>query len=1422
MKKMILLVLGLLSIAPVMAQQPVGPVYSYRQYGGNDAWVSGTIPQFVQPSSGVPVLAPSNLFDSGTALYYKGNAIQGSGTVTHFTFPTTLGVLFNCSTATPTTTPVVTCTPATAADNSVYATNGSGTSGWQTTPVFNGSGLTGLISSQISFAAASNCTTSGYVFSPQAGGCIVNGAGSMIYPASGVAVSTGTAWGSSLAVGTGGNSLVQLNSSGQLPAVSGVNLTGMTLSQIGAGASATGTYDFSTATQLKHPLSAGFSTAANGELGYDTTNLNWHIWANGVDNLVAIFPSSSLPTNGDCVNWVKNTNSFGLGDAGSGCGTGSGGAPYPSGSGIPVVVSGTSWGSTVAAPAGAVVGTTDTQTLTNKTLTSPAINSPTITGGNFGTPISIVLTNGTGLPYAGLTGTPTTWNQSTTGTSGGLNNCTTTTAGTICYWNGTTWQQLAGNASGTQYLQETSSGVPSWTTPAGGGNVNSSGTPTAGQVAIWTNATTVQGLSLSSAGIASSGANSTITSLSGLTTPLTVAQGGIGTATAPANSVFVNNSGSSAAPGFSSSPVFSAANLTGFPTFNQPTTATSGGLLGCTTATAGAVCYWNGTAWTGLAGNNSGTGFLQESSSGVPSWTAFPGPAFSGITSGTNSTAAMTVTTGASLGFSGTGTINASSLLSGTWAIPGTIGSTTPNTGAFTALTASTSVGSTPPSGDAGMAYFAGNTVNQTIPANTFAIGGFNTASATAYGWQPSTTAPTGSQVLAIGAPSGGWAPITYLSNSITINSTTCTLGGSCTVSGGGGAGTVTASPQYQIPFFTQSGTVAQVGGSTSLLTDAGGDLIVQTPVASAIANSPAAVFGGVYEVTSGPTYGVDQWSWIASEGTGVNGSSTATLTHTAGSGGFLSVQIPYQVSVSSIYASSNIQTILNQATGATGNGVYAGGQDGNQPSTVEGNGIVRGGNNSSATGTAGNGYLEAGAASTSGGIQGKATVLQSYYTTAALSATFEVVYQTTSGDTVAASPLGNTYTNIGIAQTVGGTNTQLYVATSGKTTTRFDGTPVIGDIACAPPTSTGTTGLAHDNGAAACPAGQKIGLVTGQVSGSGSGATATVLLEGGAASSVNVATGGYLGFYATSGSTISGDTNLDDGVTTANTLTYGGSAGIAAKSYTTTSSGAGGYGVYSSGGTNYTVWGSAATTNNTIQGFATTPVTGDIPDCVSSGTVCTLTDSGLLASTVTTASNTQTLTNKSIVATQLTGFVGTANGGTGFNSSASTGVPQVSAGSWTISTTLPSGLAATNMALTTPSLGAATATSLLASGTVDGQAPVTLTTTSTATLGGTYNSGYTINHEGTAATAVTYTLPTAAVGKQYCVKNGNNGTAANTGVLTLQTSAAGQSIVYNGTAGASDGTLVSGGAAGDSACVVGISTTQWEAYAQVGTWTVH
>lgn len=133
-------------------------------------------------------------------------------------------------------------------------------------------------------------------------------------------------------------------------------------------------------------------------------------------------------------------------------------------------------------------------------------------------------------------------------------------------------------------------------------------------------------------------------------------------------------------------------------------------------------------------------------------------------------------------------------------------------------------------------------------------------------------------------------------------------------------------------------------------------------------------------------------------------------------------------------------------------------------------------------------------------------------------------------------------------------------------------------------------------------------------------------------------------------------------------------------------------------------------------------------------------------------------------------------------------------------------------------------ASSLLATGLFDGQAPMAIVTASTANIGSTYNSGYYVNQNATASTAVTFTLPTPAAGKQYCVNNGNNGSAATTGTLRLSIGGASQTVDYNGTLSTSgtSGYAISGGAAGDKACVVGISSTQWELYPQSGTWSVH
>jgi hypothetical protein len=66
--------------------------------------------------------------------------------------------------------------------------------------------------------------------------------GSMVYPGAGVPNSTGSAWGTSYAVGTSANNLVQLTAGAALPAVSAANLTSFpTLNQNTTGNAATAT-----------------------------------------------------------------------------------------------------------------------------------------------------------------------------------------------------------------------------------------------------------------------------------------------------------------------------------------------------------------------------------------------------------------------------------------------------------------------------------------------------------------------------------------------------------------------------------------------------------------------------------------------------------------------------------------------------------------------------------------------------------------------------------------------------------------------------------------------------------------------------------------------------------------------------------------------------------------------------------------------------------------------------------------------------------------------------------------------------------------------------------------------------------------------------------------------------------------------------
>jgi hypothetical protein len=107
---------------------------------------------------------------------------------------------------------------------------------------------------------------------------------------------------------------------------------------------------------------------------------------------------------------------------------------------------------------------------------------------------------------------------------------------------------------------------------------------------------------------------------------------------------------------------------------------------------------------------------------------------------------------------------------------------------------------------------------------------------------------------------------------------------------------------------------------------------------------------------------------------------------------------------------------------------------------------------------------------------------------------------------------------------------------------------------------------------------------------------------------------------------------------------------------------------------------------------------------------------------------------------------------------------------------------------------------------------PVTTSTTSPITVAA---SGFFRNN---GAGAITYNLPTitaAKVGMKFCFRNA----VTRTGAITLQLPAS-TFLDLEGANGTTAGTLVSGGAAGDNVCVVAVSTTQYEASVQRGTWT--
>ncbi|MGH6681224.1 MAG: hypothetical protein ACREDL_20365 [Bradyrhizobium sp.] len=120
---------------------------------------------------------------------------------------------------------------------------------------------------------------------------------------------------------------------------------------------------------------------------------------------------------------------------------------------------------------GILVGTTDTQTLTNKTLTSPTITGPTITGS---------------LTATGLV------------TTGDLATGTEDTV--LGYWDATTASALAINNCANALTYSTSTHTFGCNSVAGTGTVTTTGTPAANQTAVLSGSTAITGVGPGSVG----------------------------------------------------------------------------------------------------------------------------------------------------------------------------------------------------------------------------------------------------------------------------------------------------------------------------------------------------------------------------------------------------------------------------------------------------------------------------------------------------------------------------------------------------------------------------------------------------------------------------------------------------------------------------------------------------------------------------------------------------------------------------------------------------------------------------------------------------------------------------------------------------------------------------------------------------------
>ncbi len=188
------------------------------------------------------------------------------------------------------------------------------------------------------------------------------------------------------------------------------------------------TYDFTGTTLTTLRVGAGLTASANGDIGYDTTNKNWHAWGNAADNLVLLKPTASAVSDSDCARFSVSGGVVTIVSAGGTCTTGAGGGTVNSGTAGQIGYYATS--------TNAITGNANL-TISNGSVTFGVANS--VAGS--------ILLNGSG--------------------SGTVTVQTAAAAGT--------WSLTLPTTGGTNgyFLQTNGSGVTTWAVASGSGTVNS-------------------------------------------------------------------------------------------------------------------------------------------------------------------------------------------------------------------------------------------------------------------------------------------------------------------------------------------------------------------------------------------------------------------------------------------------------------------------------------------------------------------------------------------------------------------------------------------------------------------------------------------------------------------------------------------------------------------------------------------------------------------------------------------------------------------------------------------------------------------------------------------------------------------------------------------------------------------------------------